>query len=94
MIGSRQANLLASHKRRFADLIDAALSETVQARTSVVHVSAAPPDQLAVAPDSGMKYLPRCLARAKLGAMTAGAQLARDAARDSRPPPQSTRTAE
>lgn len=35
------------------------------------------PDQLAVAPDCGMKYLPRGRARAKLAAMVAGAEIIR-----------------
>jgi 5-methyltetrahydropteroyltriglutamate--homocysteine methyltransferase len=36
-----------------------------------------PPDRLIPAPDCGMKYLPRALARAKLEALAAGAALAR-----------------
>ncbi len=37
-----------------------------------------PPERLVVAPDCGMKYLPRELAFGKLAAMVAGAQLVRD----------------
>ena len=36
-----------------------------------------PAERLVPAPDCGMKYLPRALARAKLGALSAGATLAR-----------------
>ena len=36
-----------------------------------------PPERLVVAPDCGMKYLPREVAFAKLRAMVAGAQLVR-----------------
>jgi 5-methyltetrahydropteroyltriglutamate--homocysteine methyltransferase len=38
-----------------------------------------PPERLVVAPDCGMKYLPRELAFRKLEAMVAGARLVRDA---------------
>ena len=37
-----------------------------------------PPERLVVAPDCGMKYLPRELARRKLEAMVAGARLVRE----------------
>ena len=37
-----------------------------------------PPERLVVAPDCGMKYLPRELAFRKLEAMVAGARLVRD----------------
>jgi 5-methyltetrahydropteroyltriglutamate--homocysteine methyltransferase len=37
-----------------------------------------PPDRLVVAPDCGMKYLPRERAFAKLEAMVAGARLVRE----------------
>jgi 5-methyltetrahydropteroyltriglutamate--homocysteine methyltransferase len=37
-----------------------------------------PPERLSVAPDCGMKYLPRRLAFEKLEAMVAGARLVRD----------------
>jgi 5-methyltetrahydropteroyltriglutamate--homocysteine methyltransferase len=37
-----------------------------------------PPERLVVAPDCGMKYLPRALAFAKLRAMVAGARLVRE----------------
>jgi 5-methyltetrahydropteroyltriglutamate--homocysteine methyltransferase len=37
-----------------------------------------PPERLSVAPDCGMKYLPRRLAFEKLEAMVAGAHVVRD----------------
>ena len=37
-----------------------------------------PPDRLVVAPDCGMKYLPRELAFRKLEAMVAGARMVRE----------------
>ena len=51
-------------------------SETVAARIrrALAHVSA---ERLVIAPDCGMKYLPRPLAFAKLKAMTAGAAMVR-----------------
>ncbi len=60
------------------DLGDAAV-ETPEAvaeriRRALAHV---PAERVVVAPDCGMKYLPRDLAVAKLRAMTAGARLAR-----------------
>jgi 5-methyltetrahydropteroyltriglutamate--homocysteine methyltransferase len=44
-------------------------------RTALGHV---PAERLSVAPDCGMKYLPRELAQAKLRALVAGAQIVRD----------------
>jgi len=41
-------------------------------RAALAHV---PPSRLVLAPDCGMKHLPRALARAKLDALVAGAQL-------------------
>jgi 5-methyltetrahydropteroyltriglutamate--homocysteine methyltransferase len=50
-------------------------AETVARRieAALAHL---PASRLVVAPDCGMKHLPRALARAKLDAMVAGARLA------------------
>ena len=40
-----------------------------------------PPERLMLAPDCGMKYLPRDIAYAKLQAMTQGVELVRDSLR-------------
>jgi 5-methyltetrahydropteroyltriglutamate--homocysteine methyltransferase len=63
------------------DLSDDAPVETADAvahriREALEHVSA---DRLVVAPDCGLKYLPRATAYAKLKAMAAGTRIVRDA---------------
>lgn len=50
--------------------------ETVASRLRAA-LKYVPPDRLIAAPDCGMKYLPREVALAKLGALTAGAALVR-----------------
>jgi 5-methyltetrahydropteroyltriglutamate--homocysteine methyltransferase len=50
------------------------VAERIQRALAIV-----PPERLVVAPDCGMKYLPRELAFRKLEAMVAGARLVRDA---------------
>ena len=44
-------------------------------RSALKHTT---PERLAVAPDCGMKYLPRERARAKLAAMVSGAKIIRE----------------
>jgi 5-methyltetrahydropteroyltriglutamate--homocysteine methyltransferase len=61
---------LGSPEAETADLV----AERIRRALAVV-----PPERLVVAPDCGMKYLPRELAFRKLEAMVAGARLVRDA---------------
>ena len=46
-----------------------------RARAALRHV---PPERLVLAPDCGMKYLPRESARGKLRALAAGARIVRE----------------
>jgi 5-methyltetrahydropteroyltriglutamate--homocysteine methyltransferase len=56
---------------------EAETAETVADRIRRA-LAVVPPERLVVAPDCGMKYLPRGLAFRKLEAMVAGARLVRD----------------
>ena len=61
------------------DLSDAAPVETPEAVADRIRgaLGHADPERLVVAPDCGMKYLPREVARAKLQAMVEGAAIVR-----------------